>query len=84
MMEKSYSPIPLCVCFHGFQKRSHLREQSGGRNLHKKIGTTSIAFRHIIRKTNSVLMAKDRKICVTLDSKTGKKYEIPQELKNLA
>ncbi len=47
-----------------------------------KIGTTSITFSHNIKKKDGLLIAKAEIVFALLDLKTGKKCNIPKELRN--
>lgn len=44
------------------------------------VGETSITFKHtIVHRDTGLLVAEAKKVCVILDSKTGKKCKVPKE-----
>ena len=50
-----------------------------------KVGESSIHFQHTLsNKETGVLLAEAKKICVLLDTKTGKKISVPEELRKEA
>lgn len=48
-----------------------------------EIGKTSITFKYCINKDDGSIVAEAKKIYVIMDAKTGKKCEVPEELKEM-
>jgi YbgC/YbaW family acyl-CoA thioester hydrolase len=48
-----------------------------------EFGKTSATFHHVITNTQGQIIVSAKKICVILDAATGKKCEVPEEMKAL-